>query len=142
MSTDTHRILVADDEPALLELSVLWLKSAGFEVVEALDGIAALQIMENTSFDALVLDILMPRLDGISRLAAVRERGITTPAIFASSQADRATRTRATRLGAVGFLLKPVRGSEMIDAVRAAVSDRPDIARATPIPSTSDAVRA
>ena len=94
------RILVVDDEPAVREAVERALQLEGYEVTTAADGHEALQASDEQPADAVVLDVLMPRLDGIQVCRRLREKGDRTPVLMLTARdavGDRVTRPRRRR---------------------------------------------
>jgi CheY-like chemotaxis protein len=107
--TSQVRVLVADDEPPIRLLCEVNLALAGLDVLQAADGQEALELARSQAPDLILLDLMMPRLDGwtvAEELAAdKRTRGI--PVLFLTARATMADRRRAEELGALGYILKP-----------------------------------
>jgi CheY-like chemotaxis protein len=102
-------VLVADDEPPIRLLCEVNLALAGMEVLKAVDGVEALEVARAQMPDVILLDLMMPRLDGWSVAAQLgddeKTRGI--PIVFLTARATTADRRRAQELGALGYILKP-----------------------------------
>jgi DNA-binding response OmpR family regulator len=109
-----RRILVADDDPGILE-GMETLLSRRYDVVTARNGEEALERLSEGPVDLVVLDLLMPLLDGESALARLRENGFDGGIIVMSAHADRLGRTRL--LGADDFLVKPFEFRELERAI-------------------------
>lgn len=118
------RILVADDEPKLLESIGAFLKIESIESILSPDGANAKALLSEESFDAAVLDIRMPGLDGISLLRWIQEEGFTLPIIMMSAHGDVRDAVEAMRLGAFDYLVKPFDPDELVIRLRKAVRDR------------------
>ena len=103
------------------------LKTRGHEVTTAVDGQAALESLERRRFDLLVLDINMPRLDGLSLLKLVRERAEwkDTAILMLTTEGQDSDRDEALALGATGYMMKPFRPNELLARVSAMVSETP-----------------
>jgi type IV pilus assembly protein PilB len=114
------RILVADDDPQMRRLIRSILERDGFDVTEAADGLDALEAMESHPVDLLVLDIDMPRLDGLGVLEELRARVKTSsvPVIVLTARSDD-TESRVLDLGAQDFLSKPVQPQSLQARVKA-----------------------
>ncbi|MFZ0592864.1 MAG: response regulator [Bryobacteraceae bacterium] len=104
------RILVAEDSPASLELLRTVLESAGYEVVEAVDGLDAVQKASSNSVDLVLLDLQMPKMDGFAVLAELRKKARfrTIPIIALTASAMRGDRERALEAGFSSYIAKPV----------------------------------
>lgn len=115
------RILVADDDPAVLE-SVTWLlQENGYEVVPANGGAACLEQLEHRAPDLLLLDILMPDMDGCRLLERIKaeERWLDLPVLMLSAQPPEEASVRSLGLGAADFIRKPYRPKELLARVQA-----------------------
>ncbi len=115
------RVLLVDDEPALLRLMARALKAAGFETLCARSGREALCVLRSQSLDAMITDIGMPELDGISLLRSSRHLAPGLPVIVITGDTTEATAEEVGRLGAVALLLKPVRVGELLELSRRVV---------------------
>jgi DNA-binding NtrC family response regulator len=112
----TATVLVVDDDPVQRRLLDAMLKRFGYDVVTAESGAEALRLIggaEGERIDAIVLDLVMPELDGMGVLAALRERGLDTPVIVQTANGSIETVISAMRAGAVDFVVKPV-GAERL----------------------------
>jgi len=116
------RVIVAEDHHLVRQgIRALLERSHGIEVVaEAADGQEAVEVVELLAPDVLVLDVAMPRLDGLQALAQVRALGVATQVVMLSMYSDEALVRRALRSGATGYLLKRSVAEELLLAVRAA----------------------
>ena len=120
-SPSSYRILVVDDDPGLMRLVSAILRSAGYTVVTAPDGNAALEAVQSDDFDAIVLDLRMPVLDGRGFFRELRASGRTTPVLIASAYG---ARDAQLELGAEGAIRKPFEPDALLAAV-AKVLDSP-----------------
>ena len=111
-------ILVADDDPHIRQLIVFALAKAGLDAIEAEDGEAALAAVEKLHPDLLILDINMPRMDGIEVCRRLRAVG-TLPILFLSSRDDEIDRVLGIELGADDYVTKPFSPRELVARVRA-----------------------
>lgn len=105
-----RRLLIADDDLGILE-AMGSLLSRRYEVLTARDGEEALDKLEREAVDLVVLDLLMPLIDGEGVLVRLRDRGFRGPVIVMSAHADRLGRTRL--LGADDFVVKPFEFGEL-----------------------------
>ncbi len=105
-----RRILIADDDLGILQ-AMESLLSRDYRVITARDGEEVLERLECEAVDLVILDLLMPLLDGEGALVALRERGLRLPVIVMSAHGDRLGRTRL--LGADDFLAKPFEFREL-----------------------------
>src|SRR5262245_17189260 len=113
------RVLVVDDEPDVLLLCRLNLQQRGHELLEAPDGTAALQLARAELPDAIVLDLMLPGMDGYQVLETLRGDPLTAsiPVLVLTAKSLRADRERSHGLGASAFLTKPFLPSELCDLV-------------------------
>ena len=111
-------ILVADDDPHIRQLIVFALAKAGLDAIEAEDGEAALAAVEAHAPDLLILDINMPRVDGIEVCRRLRAQG-TIPILFLSSRDDEIDRVLGIELGADDYVTKPFSPREVVARVMA-----------------------
>lgn len=102
------RVLVIDDEPLVRDLLALVLRRAGFLVEAADDGRSAIDVLDGGGFDAILSDISMPNLDGVSFLREVRRRDLDVPVVLITGDPTTETAVRALRHGALNYLSKPV----------------------------------
>jgi two-component system OmpR family response regulator len=118
MAAMQRTILVVDDDPHIRQLLVFALAKAGLETREAADGEAALALVEERAPDLVVLDINMPRLDGLEVCRRLRARG-DLPILFLSSRDDEIDRVLGIELGADDYVVKPFSPREVVARVQA-----------------------
>lgn len=111
-------ILVVDDDPRMRELLLYVLGRAGFQVKEAADGREALVAAEKLKPDLVLLDVLMPELDGISVCRQLRARG-DVPVVFLSSRGEDVDRMLGLDLGGDDYIAKPFHPGELVSRIRA-----------------------
>lgn len=118
------RVVIADDEPVVrVGVAAVLVASGDIDVVgEAADGREAVELVRAHRPDVAVLDIRMPRLDGVDAAAELARIGLATPVLMLTTFADDASITRALCGGAAGFVLKTGDPQELIAGVRAVVS--------------------
>jgi two-component system response regulator MprA len=110
-------ILVVDDEPAIRELAASILTEEGYQVLEASDGLAALDIVEHKDVDLVLSDIMMSRLDGYGLVRCLRSHGHTLPVVLMSA----VTVAPAGKIPGVRFLSKPFAIEQLCQMVSAAL---------------------
>jgi DNA-binding response OmpR family regulator len=115
----TARILVAEDQADIRDLLVLNLRQAGHEVLAVVDGQAALDAQLAQAHDLLVLDLMMPRLDGLEVCKALRQRGHTAPILMLTAKSTELDRVLGLELGADDYLTKPFSMAELLARVKA-----------------------
>jgi DNA-binding response OmpR family regulator len=113
------RVLLVDDETAITENLAPFLERSGFEVTTKADGEQALQGIEQWKPDLVVLDVLMPRLDGREVLRRLRKQGDMTPVILLTQVGEASERAMALEEGADDYLNKPFNPQELVARIRA-----------------------
>ena len=108
-----HRILIADDDAEILAGAVELLSMSGREVLTAVEGLEALDILRAGDVHLALLDLHMPRQTGLDIFQYVRAKTITTPCLFWSGEATDSTAQWLLDEGAAGFLRKPVKPEEL-----------------------------
>lgn len=111
-------VLVVDDDPRLRELVCFTLERAGFVATSAADGREALNQIAASPPDLVVLDVLMPEMDGLSVCRTLRQQG-KLPILFLSTRGDAVDRINGLELGADDYLPKPFLPAELVSRVRA-----------------------
>jgi len=119
------RILVIEDEPRILEFLARGLEAEGFSVLGARDGQEGLRLAEKAACDLVILDLLLPRLDGLSVLRALETARPDLPVVIVSARADLKTKLNGFDLGARDYLTKPFSLDELLARVRVHLR-RPD----------------
>jgi DNA-binding response OmpR family regulator len=113
----TRRILVVDDEPMVREVVTAYLEKEGFAVTGAGDGRAALDLVPRTRPDLIVLDVMLPHVDGFSVLSRIR-RDSDVPVILLTARTDETDRVLGLELGADDYVVKPFSPRELAARVR------------------------
>jgi two-component system response regulator MprA len=127
----TARLLLVDDEPALRESVGRALAAEGYEVATAADGVEALEAVDRDEPDALVLDVLMPRLDGLATLRRLRASGRRVPVLVLTARDGVSDRVAGLDAGADDYLVKPFALEELLARVRALLRRTTDAAAET-----------
>ncbi|MFI7131867.1 response regulator transcription factor [Nonomuraea sp. NPDC050153] len=117
--SEPARLLVVDDEPALREALQSSLEFEGYKVVTANDGQAALDAVVADSFDAVLLDVMMPRLDGLTACRRLRASGNHIPVLMLTARDAVGDRVSGLDAGADDYLVKPFELDELLARVRA-----------------------
>ena len=128
MASQAPRILLVDDEQSVQKLLSFPLRKEGYEVVAALDGRQALDRLRETSFDLVVLDLMLPLVDGFEVCRQVRSRS-SVPIIMLTARADEIDKVLGLELGADDYITKPFSVREFRSRVKA-VLRRAELARA------------
>ena len=113
-----RRVLVVDDEPRMIHFIRLNLEHDGFEVVETTSGTKALDKLRDQLPDLILLDVMMPDLDGFETLRLIREIS-TVPVIMLTAKGEEDDRVRGLELGADDYVTKPFSPRELVSRVRA-----------------------
>ena len=116
-----YRILIADDSWLQRQLISNVLKENNYEFIEAQNGKDAVEKVVSQKPDCLILDLLMPDMDGIEVLKFLKEKNISVPVIILSADIQNTTRTQCFELGAVDFINKPAQNQELLDVLEKAL---------------------
>ena len=121
------KALVADDVPMIRKLVEFHLKQVGFDISNAADGAEALMLAETGKYDLILLDIMMPEMDGLEVLRRIRSGNVNkaTPVIIMTAYGDSANVKKAVEYGANDFIVKPVEQGSFRKKVINAVGTRP-----------------
>jgi two-component system OmpR family response regulator len=117
--SERPKVLVIDDELGVRELISEALSLAEITAVQAADGLEALSHLRRERFDLLILDINMPKLDGLALLEKLRAEGMSVPVLMLSARADKADINQGLRIGADDYLTKPFGIEELVLRVKA-----------------------
>ncbi|NTW08162.1 MAG: response regulator transcription factor [Anaerolineaceae bacterium] len=112
------KILAVDDEPLYLRLLKVNLEPEGYEVITASDGEAALELVASKQPDLVILDVMMPKLDGITTCERIRQFS-TVPIIILTARGEEQDRVRGLDVGADDYVVKPFSVTELVARVRA-----------------------
>jgi len=113
------RILVTEDEPRILSFLARGLEAEGFTVDSAGDGAEALRRAENAHYDLVVLDLLLPQVNGLTVLSELRRVQPELPIVILSARSDLGTKLRGFALGANDYVPEPFSLDELIARIRA-----------------------
>lgn len=112
------RILIAEDERNLNRILAKQLEESGYTVDACFDGQEALDYLESEPYDAIILDIMMPKLDGLTVLRRIRAAGVETPVLFLTAKDSISDRVEGLDAGADDYLTKPFAFEELLARVR------------------------
>jgi DNA-binding response OmpR family regulator len=115
------RVLIVDDNPDILGLLRANFRMAGFETDEALNGEVALRRIEEVRPDLVLLDLMMPVLDGWGVLEALQQRPDRPPVVVVTAAESEGTVERAQELGVSGYVTKPFNLTALVDLVRSLI---------------------
>lgn len=113
------KILVVDDELSIAKLLQFNLEKAGFEVVSAYDGKQALEMVSQEKPDFIILDLMLPKIDGMDVCKALRQDRINTPILMLTAKDDELDKILGLELGADDYLTKPFSPREVVARVKA-----------------------
>lgn len=119
MSISMKKILVVDDEKAIRLLLKVNLEKVGYSVKEACNGVEALKCLEKTPFDLVVLDVMMPELDGIDVCRRVKVLYPNMPIIMLSAKSEEIDRILGLEMGADDYVAKPFSPRELLARIKA-----------------------
>jgi len=118
-ATPEARLLVVDDEPNIVDLLATSLRFAGFEVATASNGSEALRVASSFKPDLLVLDVMMPGVDGFTVVRRLRQDGISAPVVFLTAKDATEDKVTGLTLGGDDYVTKPFSLEEVIARIRA-----------------------
>lgn len=119
------KLLLAEDEVQLSNALAAVLRHHSYTVDAVYDGQDALDYLENAEYDAVILDWMMPKLDGLQVLKAIRERGISTPVLLLTAKGEVSDRVAGLDAGADDYLPKPFAMDELLARIRALTRRQP-----------------
>lgn len=117
------RILVVDDEEDIRFVLQMLLERHGFEVETAEDGVAALEKIRSKKFDLIILDILMPHMDGFEVAKKLDQMGLQIPVIMLTAKADDKSMWEGYKSGASLYVPKPFENKYILDAINYLIGD-------------------
>jgi DNA-binding response OmpR family regulator len=116
MENKNCRILVCDDDEAIVEAVSIYLKTEGYQVEKAYDGMEALEILKDKEIHLLIIDVMMPRMDGVRAVMKLRESN-NLPVIVLSAKSEDADKILGLRIGADDYVTKPFHPLELMARV-------------------------
>ncbi len=122
---DKKNILIVDDDPAILRLLSTNLKIRGYEVISATDGEESLEAVQRDFVDLIILDLMMPKVDGVEVVRRIREWS-DVPIIILSARGDENDKVKCLELGADDYLTKPFGIAELMARIKTAFRHRGD----------------
>lgn len=115
---EINHVLVVEDDKEIREGVKIYLKSQGYEVFEASDGMEGLEIIEKEEIHLAIVDVMMPRMDGIAMTIKLREK-YDFPVIFLSAKSEEVDKIMGLNMGADDYVTKPFSPSELVARVKA-----------------------
>ncbi|EKN63474.1 response regulator transcription factor [Schinkia azotoformans] len=121
------KVLVVDDEPAIITLLQYNLQQSGFDVSSAMDGEAGIKMVMEENPDIMILDLMLPKLDGIEVCKKLREDKIMIPILMLTAKGDEFDKILGLELGADDYMTKPFSPREVVARVKAILRRKPVI---------------
>lgn len=118
MTEEAYSILIVDDEERIRRLLKMYLEREGFSIEEAPNGLEALEKAMETDYDVILLDLMMPEMDGIEVCQRLREKK-STPVIMLTAKGEEANRVQGFEVGADDYIVKPFSPREVVLRVKA-----------------------
>ncbi len=114
------KILTVDDSRTMRDMLRLALTAAGFNVVQAIDGVDGLEVLDRETPDLVITDINMPKMDGFGFIEGARkiERFRVVPILVLTTESDADKKARARKAGATGWIVKPFDPVKLVDVIR------------------------
>lgn len=114
-----RRVLTVDDSKTMRDMVAFTLKSAGFEVLEAEDGVKALSVVERNNVDLVITDINMPNMDGVTLVKRLRALGTfrSTPILILTTEGGEDKKAQGRAAGATGWIVKPFAPDKLLQVV-------------------------
>jgi two-component system, chemotaxis family, chemotaxis protein CheY len=114
-----HCILTVDDSSTMRQMISFTLKGANFEVIEAGDGVEALEVAKGKKLSLIITDVNMPRMDGITLVARLRAlpEFKFTPILVLTTESDASMKQKGKEAGATGWIVKPFSPEKLLDVV-------------------------
>lgn len=112
----SKKMLTVDDSPSVRKLVKFTLKARGFEVTSAGDGIEALDLLKQDQFDAIILDINMPRMNGLDFLRTIKADDLyaSIPVIMLTTEGQDDDKDTAVSIGATAYMVKPFKPTQLL----------------------------
>ena len=119
------KMLTVDDSPSVRKLVKFTLKAKGFDVSSASDGVEALDLMKEEEFAAIILDINMPRMNGLEFLEQIKanEKYAAIPVIMLTTEGQEEDKDKAVSLGATAYMVKPFKPTQLLTLIEKIVPD-------------------
>ena len=121
----SRKMLTVDDSPSVRKLVKFILKAKGFQVSSACDGMEALELMKQEGFDAIILDINMPRMNGLEFLKHIKanDQYASIPVIMLTTEGQDDDKDKAVSLGATAYMVKPFKPTQLLTLIEKIVPD-------------------
>ena len=116
---EKNRILIVEDDADIREGVEIYLKNQGYQVIQAKDGVDGLEKIEKNEIDLAIVDIMMPRMDGITMMMKMREKEYDFPVIMLSAKSEEVDKIMGLNMGADDYITKPFTPLELLARVHA-----------------------
>lgn len=131
-------IVVVDDEPSIRELLVASLHFAGFDVSSASSGSEAIEVIEQKNPDLIVLDVMLPDIDGFTVTRRIRQSGVDAPVLFLTARDDTQDKVMGLTVGGDDYVTKPFSLEEVVARIRAILRRSRDTVEDDPVIRVAD----
>jgi len=115
------RVLIVEDDPTIGDFVAKGLRESGFAVEQAPDGETAVRLATSEPFDAAIMDVMLPRMDGLTVIDTLRARGVRTPVLILSAKRSVDDRVRGLQAGGDDYLTKPFAFAELLARLHALI---------------------
>ena len=122
-----NTILICDDDKDIVSALDIYLTSEGYATVKAYDGLECLRLAESEPVDLILLDVMLPKLDGFTVLRRLRAEGSTTPVLMLTARSELTDRVNGLDSGADYYLTKPFEPKELLACIRALTRRQPEL---------------
>jgi two-component system, OmpR family, alkaline phosphatase synthesis response regulator PhoP len=129
LENTSYRVLLVEDEESLGEMLKLNLELEGYTVIVATNGNQALDKFRNQAFDAAILDVMLPELDGFAVCEKIRLEGNATPILFLSARGTGKDKVEGLKIGGDDYMAKPFELEELLLRVKKLITRKDDLAR-------------
>lgn len=116
---DIKKVLVVDDEESIVTLLSFHLEKAGYEVAAVMDGLSAYEKASSSNYDFIILDLMLPKMDGIEVCKKIRQEQIDVPIIMLTAKDDQIEKVLGLELGADDYMTKPFSPRELLARMKA-----------------------
>lgn len=131
-------IVVVDDEPSIRELLVASLHFAGFDVETAASGLEAIEVIERVHPDLIVMDVMLPDIDGFTVTRRIRQNGVVVPVLFLTARDDTQDKIMGLTVGGDDYVTKPFSLEEVVARIRAILRRTQEPEEDTPVVRVAD----
>ena len=121
----SRKMLTVDDSPSVRKLVKFTLKAKGFNVSSAADGVEALDLLKQDEFDGIILDINMPRMNGLEFLRTIKanDQYAAIPVIMLTTEGQDEDKDKAVSLGATAYMVKPFKPTQLLTLLEKIIPD-------------------